>query len=184
MKDLNARLDRLKSLIQEENFLLGRGLSNEVNIRIFCYGAKDEMAVRYFTERLKTESLKCKVHIVDLYETFLAICEEKRILDRIPQLEKRRGKDFLAKQLERSCDAKIFVQKIVEDFGNDQDVLIITGVGKVFPFMRVHSLLNALQEKMNGKPIVVLYPGEFNGHYLKLFNQLKANEYYRAFSII
>ena len=127
MKDLNARLDRLKSLIQEEDFLLGRGLSNEVNIRIFCYGAKDEMAVRYFTERLKTESLKCKVHIVDLYETFLAICEEKRILDRIPQLEKRRGKDFLAKQLERSCDAKIFAQKIVEDFGNDQDVLIITG---------------------------------------------------------
>ncbi|WP_290138030.1 DUF1788 domain-containing protein [uncultured Dubosiella sp.] len=184
MKDLNARLDHLKSLIQEEDFLLGKGLSNEVNIRIFCYGAKEEMAVRYFTEHLKNEPLKCKVHIVDLYETLLSICEDKRILARIPQLEERRGKDFLAKQLERSCDAKTFAHKIVEGFGNDKDVLMITGVGKVFPFMRVHSLLNALQEEMNEKPVVVFYPGEFNGHYLKLFNQLKANEYYRAFSIV
>ena len=64
------------------------------------------------------------------------------------------------------------------------DLLLITGVGKVFPFMRVHALLNALQENFNKKPIVVLYPGTFDGHYVKLFNKLKSNEYYRAFNMI
>ena len=49
MSDLMERLDSLRALIQEPEFLEGKGLSNEVNIRIFCYDPKDEMAVRYFT---------------------------------------------------------------------------------------------------------------------------------------
>lgn len=50
--------------------------------------------------------------------------------------------------------------------------------------MRIHALLSALQNYLNDKPIVVLYPGTFDGHYVKLFNMLKANEYYRAFNMI
>lgn len=184
MSNITERLDNLKKVIQEDDFLKGKGLSNEVNIRMFCYDPKDEMAVRHFTELLKNESLRCNIQIVDLYETFLSICEDKRILDRIPQLEKRRGKEFLEKQFEKTCDAKTFAKKIIDNFGEDRDLLLITGVGKAFPFMRVHALLNALQEDMNDKPIVVLYPGSFDGHYVKLFNQLKPNEYYRAFNMI
>mgnify|MGYP004723892797 FL=1 len=182
MSDITERLDHLKKTIQEDDFLQGKGLSNEVNIRMFCYSPKDEMAVRSFTERLENEQLKCKVQIVDLYETFLSICEDKRILDRIPQLEQKRGKEFLEKQFERTCDAKVFAKKIVDQF--DADLLMITGVGKAFPFIRVHALLNTIQEDLNDKPIVVLYPGTFDGHYVKLFNQLKPNEYYRAFNMI
>lgn len=182
MSDITERLDHLKKTIQEDDFLQGKGLSNEVNIRMFCYSPKDEMAVRSFIEKLENEQLKCKVQIVDLYETFLSICEDKRILDRIPQLEQKRGKEFLEKQFERTCDAKVFAKKIVDQF--DADLLMITGVGKAFPFIRVHALLNTIQEDLNDKPIVVLYPGTFDGHYVKLFNQLKPNEYYRAFNMI
>ena len=184
MSEITERLDKLKETIQKDDFLQGKGLSNEVNIRMFCYDPKDEMAVRHFTELLKNESLKCNIQIVDLYETFLSICKDKRILDRIPQLEKRRGKEFLEKQFEKTCDAKTYTKKIIDNFGEAKELLLITGVGKVFPFMRVHALLNALQEDMNDKPIVVLYPGTFDGHYVKLFHQLKPNEYYRAFNMI
>lgn len=184
MANISGRLDQLKKVIQEEDFLQGRGLSNEVNIRMFCYNPKEEMAVRYFVEHLDNKNLACNVQIVDLYETFLSICEDKRILSRIPQLEKRRGKDFLEKQLEKTCDAEVFAHKIINDFDDTNDLMLISGVGKVFPFMRVHALLNTLQEDFNNKPIVVLYPGTFDGHYVKLFNQLKPNEYYRAFNLI
>ena len=170
--------------IQEEDFLKGKGLSNEVNIRIFCYDPKNEMVVRYFVEQLSSMDLKSNVQIVDLYETFLSICEDKRILNRIPQLEEKRGKEFLEKQFEKTCDAKTFAKKVIDSFDGNNDLLMITGVGKAFPFMRVHALLNALQEDFNEKPIVVLYPGAFDGHYVKLFNRLKSNEYYRAFNMI
>lgn len=184
MSNITERLDQLKKFIQEDDFLKGRGLSNEVNIRMFCYNPKEEMAVRYFTEHLNKDELSCNAQIVDLYEMFLSICEDKRILNRIPQLEQKRGKEFLEKQFEKSCDATVFAKKIVDIFDDNNDLLLITGVGKVFPFMRVHALLNTLQEDFNKKPIVVLYPGTFDGHYVKLFNQLKSNEYYRAFNMI
>lgn len=37
MSDIKERLDKVRALIQEPEFLEGKGLSNEVNIRIFCY---------------------------------------------------------------------------------------------------------------------------------------------------
>ena len=68
MSELMQRLDNLRALIQTPEFLEGKGLSNEVNIRIFCYDPKQEMAVRYFTEVLVTDqSLNCHVIEYNLY---------------------------------------------------------------------------------------------------------------------
>ena len=184
MSNITERLDNLKKTIQEDDFLQGKGLSNEVNIRMFCYNVKEEMAVRYFTEHLSNDDLTCSVQIVDLYETFLSICEGNRILDRIPKLEERKGKEYLEKQLGKTCDADTFAKEIIKEFDSDKDLLMVVGIGKVFPFMRVHALLSALQNYLNDKPIVVFYPGTFDGHYVKLFNMLKPNEYYRAFNMI
>ena len=116
MSIIKERLDLLREEIQKEDFLDGKGLSNEVNIRIFCYDAAEEMTVTHFLNQL-------------------------------------RG-----------------------------DVLLLTGVGDVFPFMRVHTLLEALQPHFSDLPILVMYPGEFDGHYLRLFGRLKPNDYYRAFN--
>ena len=52
MSKINERLDSLKVERQKPEFLEGKGLSNEVNIRIFCYDAADEMIVRHFTEQM------------------------------------------------------------------------------------------------------------------------------------
>ena len=124
MSNITERLDNLKKTIQEDDFLQGKGLSNEVNIRMFCYNVKEEMAVRYFTEHLSNDDLTCNVQIVDLYETFLSICEDKRILDRIPQLEQRKGKDFLERQFEKTCNSEVFAKKIVDIFVDSNDLLL------------------------------------------------------------
>ena len=50
--NLMERLDNLRTLIQTPEFQEGKGLSNEVNIRIFCYDPRDEMTVRHFTDKL------------------------------------------------------------------------------------------------------------------------------------
>ena len=67
---------------------------------------------------------------------------------------------------------------------NEPDFLMLTGVGDVFPFMRVHSLLEALQPHFDDIPILVMYPGTFDGNSLRLFNTLTPNSYYRAFNEI
>lgn len=58
MGDIQKRLDNVRQMIQSQDFLEGKGLSNEVNIRIFCYEPRDEMAVRHFIEQLSTDTSK------------------------------------------------------------------------------------------------------------------------------
>ena len=55
MSKISERLDRVRLLLQDPDFLEGKGLSNEVNIRIFCYDPEDEMAVRHFLAQLETD---------------------------------------------------------------------------------------------------------------------------------
>ncbi len=182
---LESRLDDLKALIQTPEFLEGKGLSNEVNIRIFCYDAKDEIIVDDFVQKLvKNRSLGCNLKECNLYKTFLSICEDARILDKIPQMELREGSKGLIKKLNTAISAKYFINKIVYEPHCKGDVLLLSGVGDVFPFVRVHSLLESLQPYFSDIPILVMYPGEFNGYQLKLFNILQPNNYYRAFNAI
>ena len=96
MGNLNERLDNLRVLLETPEFLEGKGLSNEVNIRIFCYEPKDEMTVRHFVEKLTLDyTLSCNIKEFNLYKVFLSICEDKKILDRIPDMEAKKGSVFL-----------------------------------------------------------------------------------------
>ena len=185
MSELNERLDNLKKLIQQDEFLEGKGLSNEVNIRLFCYEPKDEMAVRHFTEQLVTDqSLDCRIKEYNLYKVFLSICEDKKILKTIPSMEEKKGKDFIQGQLNKLANNTTFIEKMKYEPHEKGDVILITGVGEAFPFIRVHSLLDAMQPYFADVPILVLYPGTFDGRYVKLFDKLKPNPYYRAFNVI
>ncbi len=185
MYDVNERLDSLRELIQSREFLEGKGLSNEVNIRIFCYDPKDEMAVRRFTEKLLTDqNLPCRLLEYNLYKVFLSICDDKRITDRIPPQEEKKGKQFILDQIKRIANNTAFINKMRYDPHEPGDVVLITGVGEAFPFIRVHSLLDAMQPYFSDVPILVMYPGTFDGRYVKLFDILDPNPYYRAFNIV
>ena len=111
--NLMERLDNLRALIEEPEFLEGKGLSNEVNIRIFCYDPKDEMAVRHFTEKLVTDtSLSCRLIEYNLYDVFLSICNDKRITDRIAEREEKKGKKYVLDQMKCMANNTAFITKM------------------------------------------------------------------------
>ena len=185
MSDIKERLDKVRVLIQKSDFLEGKGLSNEVNIRIFCYDPEDEMIVRHFVNQLETDqSLECHLKVCNLYKTFLAICDDMDITDAIPDMEEADGSAYLLEQLNSAIGNGEFIDKIQYEPHEPGDVLMLTGVGEVFPFMRIHTLLEALQPYFSDVPILVMYPGEFDGRHVKLFNRLTPNDYYRAFNVI
>ena len=96
LNNINEKLDKLRTLIQDQDFLTGKGLSNEVNIRMFCYDPKEEMTVRHFINQLeKDKTLECNLICHNLYHIFLEICEEKNILEKIPDMESKKGSDYL-----------------------------------------------------------------------------------------
>lgn len=185
MSKIKEELDKVRLLLQDENFLQGKGLSNEVNIRIFSYNPEDEMAVRHFIKQITADhSLNCHLIECSLFKMFLNACENLEITDAIIEMEKENGSDFLLEQLRAAIGGSDFVQQIKDRDPQKGDVLLLTGVGEVFPFMRMHTLLEALQPHFSHLPILVMYPGSFNQYQLRLFNKLKPNGYYRAFNAV
>lgn len=187
MSDLRERLDRLRELIQTSDFLEGRGLSNEVNIRIFCYDPEEEMTVRHFLRQATTDqTLSCRLIECDLYRIFIDICCDLDILETIPEMEEADGSKFLLEQLQSAVGEDEFIARMQEKVGSTKngDVILLTGVGDVFPFMRVHKMLEAMQPCFSGVPILVMYPGTFDGSSVRLFDRLTPNPYYRAFNVL
>lgn len=99
MSDIKQELDRIRDRISDPSFLANKGLSNEVGIHVFCYDPADELIVRDFVSRLKAEN-GTPYHIkeCDLYEIFLKLLEDKRVLKSVDGLEEKRGKEYLLKQ--------------------------------------------------------------------------------------
>ena len=184
MSNLKERLDRLRLLMQSKDLLEGKGLSYEVNIHIFCYDAAEEMTVQHFISQVTADQLmNCHVIEYNLYRIFTRICEDLDILDSIPEMEETEGKNFLLEQLHSAIGEDEFI-RVMQEIAQPQlgDVMLLTGVGDVFPFMRVHKLLEAMQPYFTKAPILVLYPGRFDGNYVRLFDLLEPNPYYRAFN--
>ena len=117
-------------------------------------------------------------------KTDLSICDDMDITDAIPDMEEADGSAYLLEQLNSAIGNGEFIDKIQYEPHEPGDVLMLTGVGEVFPFMRIHTLLEALQPYFSDVPILVMYPGEFDGRHVKLFNRLTPNDYYRAFNVI
>lgn len=185
MDDLMTNLNQVAARLSEDSFLSNKGLSNEVGIHVFCYDPKDEMTVRAWFENLKNLPDK-PFHLIecDLYKIFLGICEEKHILKSIPSMEERKGKEYLAEQLAKVATPEAFVEKMKYEPHQHGDVLMITGLGKVYPFMRSHKILDNIQHVFADIPVLMLYPGTFDGQDLGLFGKFLDGHYYRAFNLL
>lgn len=184
MSDIMNNLNKVSARLSEEAFLTNKGLSNEVGIHVFCYDPKDEPTVRAFFDNLKQQDASYRLIERDLYKIFIEICEGKRILKSIPSMEERKGKDHLAEQLQKVATPEAFVEKMQYEPHQKGDVLLITGIGKVYPFMRSHKILDNIQHIFADIPVLMLYPGTFDGQDLRLFGKFLDGHYYRAFNLL
>ena len=184
MSDIMNNLNKVSARLSEEAFLTNKGLSNEVGIHVFCYDPKDELTVRAFFDNLKQQDASYRLIERDLYKIFIEICEGKRILKSIPGMEERKGKDHLAEQLQKVATPEAFVEKMQYEPHQKGDVLLITGIGKVYPFMRSHKILDNIQHIFADIPVLMLYPGTCDGQDLGLFGKFLDGHYYRAFNLL
>ena len=148
MSDIKQELDRIRDRISDPSFLANKGLSNEVGIHVFCYDPADELIVRDFVSRLKAEN-GTPYHIkeCDLYEIFLKLLEDKRVLKSVDGLEEKRGKEYLLKQLQKIATPEALLEYMKYEPHEYGDVLFLTGVGKIFPFMRSHKMLDSMPHR-------------------------------------
>ena len=187
MANLNARLDQIIPKIKEDKFIEGRGLGNEISFYVFDYEPQDELVVRDYIKHIKKEfgyeGSKRRIIEFDLYKMLLGITKDKRIFERIFEMEERQGKDQLFKAMTTFAKPEVFLGKIKEQM-DDHNVVFLTGIGKVYPFVRSHNILNNLQEVLDNVPVIMFFPGKYDGQSLQLFGKFKDDNYYRAFRLV
>lgn len=190
MKSIYERVDQILPKIVEPNFRKNKGLGNEIGFYVFDYNPEEELLVR---DRIKFIKEKAKnahgLNIVefDLYEIILEILDSKGYLQKNFQMEEKRGSEqvFTAtkKALRLTLDNDLVVQYI-KDRLDGSDIVFLTGVGKAWPIIRSHTILNNLHRIVEEQPLVMFFPGSYDGGSLMLFNYLKDDNYYRAFQLI
>ena len=184
------RVAALRAKLRDEDFLANRGLGNEVGFHVLEYPPERELDMRAAVRELACDAeagkLPCHVVVRDLWAVLLQICEQRRILDKIDALEQRRGSDALLKRLQRIATPEAFVAAMDwQPHKPGRDVLLICGVGRANPFVRAHQILENAQHVFEDVPVVLLYPGTYDGRELALFGRRdRTANYYRAFSLI
>lgn len=185
--------NHLLNVISSERFLKMQGLGNEIPFFICSFdpaktdGISKEV-ITPLVNKLKHNGVK--VLKIDLYDLSLELLKNRGIWERTleaePNISKSELKDLLQSVLD--VEAHLIPAIGVKMNETDFDVLFLTGVGEVFPYIRSHAVLNNLQSTAKEKPTIMFFPGEYRqsaekGSSLNLFGRLLDDNYYRAFDI-
>lgn len=186
---LEDRLNEILPKITSDDFLSGRGLGNEIAFFIFEYEPEDELRVRqhiaFLLDHIPKHKPKLRVAHVNLFDFVIEHLKERKLLDKTLELQRTKGGEFVLRQLEKILHPEKVAPLLAEKIKPaEQDLVLISGVGNVWPLMRTHSLLSNLHPVMGKTPLVMFYPGKYDGHTLKLFGRIRTDNYYRAFRLV
>lgn len=198
---LDKRLDQILPTITTDEFLKATGLGNEIAFHIFDYPPEEEIRVRkhvqWLMEQISKKRPGIKVVHVNLFDFVIGHLRERRLLDRAFQIQRDKGDEALRAALR----GPLHEEKLAKAFAKvakpeENDLVLVSGVGSVYPLLRSHTLLNNLHSIMGQTPLLMFYPGRYDGVSLRLFGKTtlsvgsnsaggrRQDSYYRAFRLI
>jgi len=187
--DLNERLNKILGTITAREFLNSSGIGNEIGFYIFDYPPEDELHVRehiaWLIEHIPKHKPDLRVKHINLFKLVLEYLKSRNLLTPALTMQRDKGdaalKKALAGPLHENKLANVFAMAAKPE---EHDLILVSGVGSVWPLLRSHTLLNNLHRIMGQTPLVMFYPGKYDGQSLRLFGKLRNNNYYRAFQLI
>lgn len=188
-QDLHDRLNQIPEKVLSKEFLLSQGLGNEIGFWVFDYDPAAELEVREYIDFLEGMLAKKHSHLkvghINLLQSIVNYLAERGFIDKSVAMQKAKGDDALLKALSGPLHMDKFAPYLVETSqSKENDIILISGVGSVWPLLRAHNLLNSMHSLLGHKPVVLFYPGEYDGQAMSLFGEIPSNNYYRAFKLV
>ena len=191
MKQIIERLNDLQEIILEPDFTNKKGLGGEIGFYIFDYDAADELIVRQAIPDLIQYSQKrneaLRFQVFDLYDMMIRFFEKRGYIEKNIKMEQQKTSEELfsvmRKALKIATNRDVFVQTIREEL-EPGAIVFITGIGKIYPILRSHVLLNNLQIVVEDQPLILFFPGTYADNKMQLFGEFKDDHYYRAFQLV
>ncbi|MGK0291036.1 MAG: hypothetical protein ACI86H_002503, partial [bacterium] len=183
---LIARWNQVKGRLLSTELLENKGLGNEIGFHIFDYLPEFELDVR---EHLKTlvphlqaSRPDLKIHHIQLFDFTLQYLEDRKLLPKVLKMQKDKGNAAVQKALKGPLKEEK-IAELIRTKIEGSDLVLLSGVGSIWPLLRTHTLLSALHPVMGQTPLVMFYPGNYDGTHLSLFDKLDSRHYYRAFKL-
>ena len=205
---LASRFEHLVKVISGERFLQMKGLNNDLPFYICEFKAAEALEMerlrRQLINTLESTTVGClsgrgvKVLDINLYDLCIQLLqvregstEGSRLWDEVLEVEHDVEKDSLLELLQNVLSIEDYLIPAIGERiqQSDFDVLFLSGIGEVFPYIRSHNVLNNLQSVVVGRPMLMFFPGRYEqsdtlGSSLVLFGRLKDDQYYRAKNIL
>ena len=191
--DLAIQEEHLFQVLSGSRFLKMEGLSNEVPYFIYPYEPEDALEVAKAKKRLQARLGRrgLGVREVNLYDLSVEILKGRGDWDEVLEVEPTIGKSEFTEMLQSMLNPQQHLAPAIREklADGDLDIVFLTGIGEVFPYIRSHNVLNNLQSVVVGKPMLMFFPGRYEqsetlGSSLVLFGRLKDDQYYRAKNIL
>lgn len=185
--------EHLYSVLSSSRFLRMEGLSNEVPFFIYPYPPEDALAVERVKKRVRNRLGQAGLVVleINLYEVTIQILKDRGVWERVLEVESGMGKDDFRELLQGMLDPQIHLAPAIRSRIDESafDILFLSGIGEVFPYIRSHNVLNNLQSVVTDRPMLMFFPGRYEqsqtlGSSLVLFGRLKDDQYYRAKNIL
>ena len=191
--ELSRQEEHLFAVLSGERFLKMEGLSNEVPFFIYPYEPEHALDVAKAKKRVKNRlaSKGIEVREINLYDLSVDVLKERgdwdEVLEVEPELDKVEFTEMLQSMLNPQQHLAPAIRGRLAD--GEFDIVFLTGIGEVFPYIRSHNVLNNLQSVVVGRPMLMFFPGRYEqsdtlGSSLVLFGRLKDDQYYRAKNIL
>lgn len=189
---MQERFQHLFAVISGQRFLNKQGLGNEVPFFICPFKPEEAIDMEKIQRQLinRLEQAGVRVLEINLYDLSIEILKNREIWVQILEIEETVSKDQFKELLQGVLDPEthLIPAMAAKLASSDFDVLFLSGVGEVFPYIRSHNVLNNLQSTAKQKPTVLFFPGAYthsleSGASLDLFGKLHDDKYYRAFNI-
>ena len=191
MADLTARLNEMETAIRKPSFRQSSGRANEVNYWVFDYPPERELEVRERIAYLKNKNQGgtdgFELVVFDLYDIIIDFLEQRGFMDKCYGFERKAGISRIVKAVNNSLkvnDDDSLIVRYIKDHTPGNAVVFLVGIGKCYPILRSHKVLNNLHQAFVRVPVVMFFPGTYNEQELILFNEIKDGNYYRAFRLV
>ncbi len=189
---ISERLEHMFTIISGERFLKMQGLGNEVPFFICPFKPEEALEMERLRRQLvnRLEQAGLSILNINLYDLAVEMLQERDIWEQVLEVEPTVAKDELKELLQGVLDPEgHLVPAIAAKMAESEfEVLFLSGIGEVFPYIRSHNVLNNLQSTAKDRPTLMFFPGTYThtletGASLDLFGRLHDDKYYRAFNI-
>lgn len=193
-RNLHLEETHVYEVLRSQRFLNMEGLSKEVPFFIYHYPPTWALDVEAVRDRVITKLRGddgLGVVEINLYDLTVKLLSDRGVWERVLAMEPEMDKYDFREMLQGMLDPHDHLAPAIREqlAENPSDMVFLTGIGEVFPFIRTHTVLENLQSVVVGKPMLVWFPGTYeftqaSGHQLRALNLSASDSYYRAKDIL